>query len=112
MGSHALGVKATGKGLGAADHFHYAPGLKQVYVAAEKRAFDPYDIGMAVIRAFLEGALLDRPRHRLVLSSFTVRVVKAFSWLVRKPHNGTHWMYILWALGGAVLVGVIFLGVF
>jgi NADH-quinone oxidoreductase subunit L len=110
--NHAWGVKRTGKGLGAADHIHYAPGLKQVYAAAEKRWFDPYDLGMAVIRSFSKVLFwIDRGIDWFV-SKFTVMVVKAGSWLVRKPHNGTHWMYVLWALAGVVLVGVIFLSVF
>jgi formate hydrogenlyase subunit 3/multisubunit Na+/H+ antiporter MnhD subunit len=92
VANHAWGVKRTGKGLGAADHIHYAPGLKQIYGAAEKRAFDPYNIGMAVINGFSKLLFwIDRGIDWFYMK-FTVWVVSAFSWLVRKPHIGSHWM--------------------
>lgn len=112
LANHGYGVKRTGKGLGAVDHIHYAPGLKQVYNAAEKRRFDPYDIGMAVMRGFARVLFWIDRGIDWFYNKAVAGIVFAFSWLVRKPHNGTHWMYILWALGGTVLVGVIFLGVF
>lgn len=110
--NHVYGARKTGKGLGSVDHIHYAPGLKQVYNAAERRVFDPYEIGMKIVN-FASKLLwfIDRGID-WVYNKFTIWVVSAFSWLVRKPHNGTHWMYIAWALGGAVLVGILLLGVF
>lgn len=110
--NHLFGVKKTGKGLGAVDHIHYAPGLRQIYDAAEKRWFDPYELGMKVVTGCSRLLFWVDRGIDWVYNKFTVWVVSAFSWLVRKPHNGTHWMYVLWALGGAVLVAVIFLGVF
>lgn len=112
LANHQWGVKRTGKGLGAVDHIHYAPGLKQLYDAAEKRRFDPYDIGMAIVRGASRVLFWIDRGIDWVYNRFTVWVVSAFSWLVRKPHNGTHWMYVLWVLGGAVAVGILFLGVF
>ena len=44
--NHYYGVKSEGSGLKAVDHIHYAPGLKGIYDRAEKRYFDPYDIGL------------------------------------------------------------------
>jgi NADH-quinone oxidoreductase subunit L len=111
-GNHALGVKRTGKGLGAVDHIHYAPGLKQIYDAAEKRRFDPYEIGMAVIRGFSKLLFWIDRGIDWVYNHFLAGLVSTLSWLVRKPHNGTHWMYILWALGGTVVVALIFMSVF
>lgn len=110
--NHRYGTKKTGKGLGAVDHIHYAPGLKQIYNLAEERVFDPYNIGMSIINGlsflFLK---IDRGIDWFYEKAVTA-VVRFTSYAVRKPHNGTHWMYILWALIGAVLVGVLFLGVF
>jgi formate hydrogenlyase subunit 3/multisubunit Na+/H+ antiporter MnhD subunit len=112
VANHAWGVKRTGRGLGAVDHIHYAPGLKQVYDAAEKRWFDPYDLGMVVIRGFSKLLFWIDRGIDWVYNKALAAIVGALSWLVRKPHNGTHWMYILWALGGTVLVGVIMMSVF
>jgi NADH-quinone oxidoreductase subunit L len=109
---HLWGAKRAGKGLGAADHIHYAPGFKQVYGAAEKHRLDPYDIGLALFRGFSRLLYWIDRGIDWIYNKLTVWIVGAFSWLVRKPHNGAHWMYVLWALGGAALVGVIFLGVF
>ena len=44
--NHFYGVRNEGSGLKAVDHIHYAPGLKEIYARAEKRYFDPYDIGL------------------------------------------------------------------
>ncbi|MCX5681372.1 MAG: NADH-quinone oxidoreductase subunit L, partial [Candidatus Omnitrophica bacterium] len=44
--NHIWGVKKAGSGLKAADHIHYAPGLHNIYDRAEKRFFDPYDMGL------------------------------------------------------------------
>ena len=110
--NHRYGVKKTGKGLGAVDHIHYAPGLKQIYNLAEEKVFDPYHIGMSVINGLSYVFLkIDRGIDWFYEKAVTA-LVRAGSFAVRKPHNGTHWMYILWALFGAVLVGLLFLGVF
>ena len=110
--NHAYGVRKTGKGLEAVDHIHYAPGLKQIYKLAEQRVFDPYNIGMAIINGLSRVMLkIDRAIDWFYEKAVT-SAVGFGSYAVRKPHNGTHWMYILWALGGAVLIGVLFLSVF
>jgi NADH-quinone oxidoreductase subunit L len=102
--NHFAGVKKTGNGLGAVDHVHYAPGLHQVYDAAEKRYFDPYNwaknIGRVV--AYI-GWGIDRAIDFLIgkIIPFAARGISA---AVRLPHNGSHVTYLAWSLAGLALV--------
>jgi len=48
--NHMFGVRKSGRGIGAADHIHHAPGLSPMYDLAERRAFDPYEIGLRLSR--------------------------------------------------------------
>jgi len=64
---HIYGAKKTGSALSAADHIHYAPGLKNIYHWAEKGYFDPYNW----------------------LTKFTA----GFSFICVKIENGVSWVY-------------------
>ncbi len=112
VANHLYGVKKTGRGLGAVDHIHYAPGLKQIYDAAEKRWFDPYELGMKLVNGFSKVLFaIDRAIDWVFNHGFAW-AANGLSWLIRKPHNGAHWMYLLWVLCGMVVVAVMFFGVF
>ena len=106
--NHLFGVKRTGKGLGAADHIHYAPGLHQAYAAAEKGFFDPYEIGMKIVRVV--GATswgVDRFINWLS-DGLAAGLASAFSFLVRSVHTGNLSLYIWWAvLGVALILGLV-----
>jgi len=101
--NHWYGVKKSGKGIGAADHIHYAPGLKQAYDLAEKRFFDPYDIGMnfanwiAVILNAIDRAV------DWVYEKLAVGIIGSFTYALKWAHGGNISVYLLWALAGAVL---------
>jgi len=107
--NHRFGVKKSGRPLGASDHIHYAPGLKTVYGWAEARLLDPYEIGMKLANGLANGLMaIDR-----AIDWFYMRLVTGFTNLVSKgvraAHTGQHWLYILWVLGGAVVVAVVFM---
>lgn len=102
--NHLLGAKINGGALEAVDHIHYAPLLAGIYRKAENRFFDPYNIGIKLFGAF---------------SSLGWRVDRAIDWtfdrgavggvgfltaVVRGAHNGSHALYVLWALAGAAAV--------
>ena len=102
--NHIYGVKRSGSALKAADHIHYAPGLSKIYEKAEKRYFDPYDIGQKIVKVF---------------SSAMWGIDKAIDWIyndmapasayivtnrIRKLHDGSYNTYIIWSLAGAILV--------
>lgn len=106
--NHIYGVKKTGKGLGAVDHIHYAPGLSFVYDKAEKGYLDPYNIG----RWFVGSAALVLSSLDKITDFFYNNVVvwsaDAVSLALRRAHNGSHKMYMAWALLGTV-IAMIFL---
>jgi formate hydrogenlyase subunit 3/multisubunit Na+/H+ antiporter MnhD subunit len=98
--NHWYGTRRSGSGLGAADHIHYAPGLRSVYSAAEKGLLDPYNVGMRLI---------------LWLAAACKAVDRAIDWFYDKAvaglvrlasagfcalHTGSHSRYILWSLAG------------
>ncbi|MDR0310100.1 MAG: NADH-quinone oxidoreductase subunit L [Acidobacteriota bacterium] len=102
--NHFVGVKKTGNGLGAVDHVHYAPGLHQVYDAAEKRYFDPYNWAKNVGRvvAYI-GWGIDRGID-FFFSKIIPFAAMGISAVIRSLHNGSHVTYLAWSLAGLALV--------
>ncbi|MFH1223895.1 MAG: proton-conducting transporter membrane subunit [Pseudomonadota bacterium] len=104
--NHRYGVKKTGKGIGAVDHIHYAPVLHGIYDKAERKVFDPYDIGLKFINAFSYAAFgVDRATD-WVYNVFSVKTANVFSNSIKKAHTGNFSMYILWSLAGMILLAV------
>lgn len=100
--NHMYGIGRTGKGAGAVDHIHYAPVFLPLYECAEKRLFDPYDIGMALVQGMARLAWrIDRANDWL----YNVAVVRTAHYLscsIRQLHNGSYAVYIVWSAVGAV----------
>jgi NADH-quinone oxidoreductase subunit L len=107
--NHMYGVRMTGKGVGAVDHIHYAPGLSWIYKRAEHGVFDPYNIGRAVIN-FVAAILssLDKITD-FFYNKVSVWTADGISVAIRKAHNGSYKMYMAWALIGAAIVTVFLL---
>ncbi len=101
--NHWFGVRRTGKGIGAADHIHYAPGLSQTYDLAEKRYFDPYDIGMKIANWLAK--LLNAVDKAIdwIYEKLTVGVTFAFTSAIRWSHSGNVSTYVVWSLAGAAV---------
>lgn len=105
--NHLYGVKRTKSGLGAVDHIHYAPGLKQTYALAEKHCFDPYVLIMAVIGLLAKIASgIDRFIN-WVYDGFIAGAIRLASLGIRKAHTGSLWLYISWIIGGLAVVATI-----
>jgi NADH-quinone oxidoreductase subunit L len=105
--NHRWGVQRTGKGIGAVDHIHYAPVLHQIYDRAERRFFDPYDIGMGIVNVYANIAFgIDRGFDWLY-NVFTVKLTYAFTDGIRELHNGSYSTYIVWSLTGTVAVIIV-----
>ena len=102
--NHIYGVKRMGSGIKAVDHIHHAPILADIYDRAEKRYFDPYNIGLHIVKAISDVAWLCDKTIDWVYNVFTVKVTFAFSGAVRRMHNGKYNTYIAWSLVGAVAV--------
>ncbi len=108
LANHMYGVKKSGKPIGASDHIHHAPGLSEVYDAAEKGLLDPYNIGMN-IAGFLADILwrIDRAVDWLY-DNLTVESIYDMTSVIKEQHNGKHSTYILWSLIGLVLILIYF----
>jgi NADH-quinone oxidoreductase subunit L len=106
VANHLIGAKRAGSGLGAADHIHYAPVLKPIYAAAERRWFDPYEIGRLV---GLAGAAVLWAVDRIidwVFNRLVVGVTYLLTLSVRLAHGGSYATYVVYAaMGAAALIG-------
>jgi len=107
--NHLYGVRKSGSGLGAADHIHHAPGLSWIYNKAEKRYFDPYDVGLKVV-GFISKVFFKVDRAvNWFYDVFVVKVTYFFTGAIKKAHNGHYAMYLSWSLVGTVIIIIIFL---
>jgi NADH-quinone oxidoreductase subunit L len=106
--NHLFGAKHTGSGLRAVDHVHYAPVLKTIYAKAERRAFDPYDIGLRGAMGLAQAAWEADRAVDWLYDRFAVGLAGGFSRVVRVAHSGDYATYVLWALAGAAAV-IVFL---
>ena len=109
--NHLVGVKRAGSGLGAADHIHHAPILATIYDKAEKRWFDPYNIGLKIVDVaawILWG--VDRFID-WIYNGLAVAIASGLGQGIRLAHTGQYAMYVIWSLVGAALVVAFVMGV-
>jgi NADH-quinone oxidoreductase subunit L len=106
---HIYGSRKTHSGLGASDHFHYAPVLSTIYGWAELRYFDVYHVGGYVIRGFSNLSLLINKGIDWFYDKFLVWLVSTISRGLSKAHNGSQALYLGWVLAGVCIVITIFL---
>lgn len=102
--NHVLAVRAKGSAIKAADYFRYAPVLSVIYDRAEKRFFDPYDIGMRFAHfmslcAFYADRFID-----WIYSVLAIKLSFEFSGTIRRMHSGNFARYISWSLFGSFIV--------
>jgi NADH:ubiquinone oxidoreductase subunit 5 (subunit L)/multisubunit Na+/H+ antiporter MnhA subunit len=110
--NHWFGVKTKGSGLKAVDHIHHAPVLSGIYDKAEKRFFDPYDIGLKLVDVLARAFNWCDRAIDWVYDVFTVRVTQTFTEIIKSAHNGSYSRYLAWSLLGTVLVVVYLLSAF
>jgi formate hydrogenlyase subunit 3/multisubunit Na+/H+ antiporter MnhD subunit len=103
---HWLAAKKMGGGLKAADHIHGAPALSVVYRWAERKYFDPYEVGLKAVQRIAKTFWqLDRAVD-WIYNSFITGMAYAVSRRIRKAHAGYYVIYVIWSLVGALLVMV------
>ena len=107
--NHRFGVKKKGSGLEAIDHIHYAPVLHIIYDKAEKRFFDPYNIGLKAINVISEIAWWCDRAIDWIYDTLVVKVTYACTRQIRKAHTGNYATYLVWSLVGFLLVAVFLL---
>lgn len=102
--NHLYGVRRTRSGLKAVDHIHYAPGLAEVYDKAEKKYFDPYNIGLKISGA--AAMFLSRTDKAIdwVYNDFLVQTADLFTTGIKRLHTGNYSTYIIWSVGGTVVI--------
>ena len=102
--NHYYGVKRTGKGIGAADHIHYAPVLSGLYDRAEKKYFDPYELGIKLVQGLSKLLWwLDRAVD-WIYEKLVVSITYTFSGILSWMQNGNFSNYVLWSLIGTLLI--------
>jgi len=106
--NHFWGAKRTGSGLGAVDHIHYAPVAHQLYDAAERRWFDPYEWAMQIIYLLARiGWAIDRGIDFLY-NRVATTIAGASAGFLRVVHNGSYATYLVWLVIGAEFIVIIF----
>ena len=109
---HVFGVKRSGSGLGAADHIHHAPLARQLYDAAERRSFDPYEIALEGIHGFARAAMAVDRAIDFAYDGIATNLAAGSSALLRKAHTGSHALYLAWSLAGLAAIVAYFVGGF
>ena len=102
--NHLYGVAKTKKGIGAVDHIHYAPGLHQMYNWAEKRYFDPYDIGMFFVNILAKALWAIDRGIDWFYDTFCVWVATTLSSILKKLYSGNYSASVSWSLLGIVII--------
>jgi NADH-quinone oxidoreductase subunit L len=101
---HMVVVKMKGAALKAADDIRYAPGLSQAYDLAQKRFFDPYEIGLKAMNMFSRSLWYLDKGIDWVYNSFVPGIGYGASKGIRKVHTGYYPVYISWAIVGMFAV--------
>lgn len=104
LANHIYGVRRTKKALGAVDHIHYAPGLKQMYGWAEKRYFDPYDISRFFVIIFSKALYAIDRAIDWFYDTFCVWVTTTASKILKKAFSGNFAASVSWSLIGIVVI--------
>lgn len=107
--NHRYGFKKTGKAVGAVDHIHYAPILGSIYEKAEKRYFDPYEIGLKVMHYISHAANYIDKAVAWISDVLIVRISFTLSEWIREFHNGNYSYYIVWSIVGTIVVVIFFM---
>lgn len=107
--NHLYGVKKTGRGLGAVDHIHYAPGLHTIYDAQEKGYLDPYNIGMGLVNAFATIANWCDKAINWIYDSLSVNTAYAAADTIKRMHDGSYKTYIVWSIAAGAIIMLFFL---
>lgn len=102
--NHLYGVSKTNKGIGAVNHIHHAPVLSYIYGWAEKRYFDPYDIGTYFVKIIASILWAIDRGIDWFYDVFCVRTVMVLSTGFKQIFSGNLAAFISWSLIGMLVV--------
>jgi len=102
--NHLYGVKRTGSSLKAADHIHYAPGLRTVYRNAEKGNLDPYNAGVGFSNVFAVCASACDRAINWIYDGFIPAASGVITSAIRNIHDGSYKTYIIWSIAATAIM--------
>ncbi len=105
---HVYGSRKEGSALKAADHLHYAPGMKQYYACAERGALDPYRWLMGGVDAFSRGCAWVESGVSWLCDTGIPGAVRNIGDTLSRFNTGSLSRYLALAVCGLVAVGFIF----
>ncbi len=106
---HLLAAKIMGGGYKASEHIRHAPILEGIYNRAEKRFFDPYDIGLKIVQGISKlGWWIDRAIDWLY-DGLSVYLANFITNGIKLAHTGSYSLYVVWSLVGILLVVIMLL---
>lgn len=101
---HLIAVKRAGSALQAADHIHNLGVFSVFYSWAEKKYFDPYEVGVKLISKIAKTLWRIDRGIDWVYTSLITNLTFAFSRAIHKIQAGYYIIYVIWSLAGAFLV--------
>lgn len=108
---HIYGSRRDGGALNAVDHIHYAPVLRRIYAWAEVGLTDPYNWFVSLIVTFSKVCIRVEAGVSWLCDKAIPALVEGAGEALHRAANGNLSRYLLYALGGVVLVGLTFLAV-
>ncbi|HWQ58928.1 MAG TPA: proton-conducting transporter membrane subunit [Clostridia bacterium] len=108
---HLYGRKRDGGALQAADHIHYAPGVRQCYALAERGKLDPYFFLMAAANGFSAACVWVEKGVSYLYDKAIPALVTGAGRALRAFWNGSVSRYLVIAAVGVACILAIFLAV-
>jgi NADH-quinone oxidoreductase subunit L len=102
--NHLYGVKKNGSALKAVDHIHHAPILSGIYDRAEKKYFDPYEVGLKIINVVSIMCWWVDMQVDGIYNKSVVGLTYSLTRRIRRFQNGNYVRYLIWSLIGMFLV--------
>lgn len=102
--NHLWGVRTKKNAIKAVDHIHYAPVLSLIYERAEKKYFDPYEIGLKIADKAARFAFYCDRTIDWLSDGLIVKTTEAITCNLRRLSTGNYSVYLAWSLLGLGLV--------
>lgn len=101
--NHFFGVKKYGQAIKALDHIHYFPLLAPLYDHAEKKHFDPFELGS---KFALGLARLSWLVDRLVDAFYNLVAAMAMliGKMIKSAHTGNYSFYLAWVIAASFIL--------
>ena len=106
---HFFGMLNSGEAVKALDHIRYAPGLRNIYNAAEKRYFDPYEWLMIGVKAYAKACFAIDRAIDWIYNVLLVKLVGVISAALSALNDGHSFRHIVWAFSGLLILLMAFL---